>query len=111
MLTGLSNLSGIITGALLGLLLALPWLLRVAHYSPLSSGIESNLSTIVNGSSTAAYIWKLLGPASNYALPHSFHNWISSGAHKEDPNRIQHLESDPGDFRIALDLQPAPLPS
>ena len=68
MLTALANLSGIITGALLGLLLALPWLLRVAHYSPLSSGIESNLGTIVNGSSTAAYIWKLLGPASNYAL-------------------------------------------
>ena len=68
MLTALANLSGIITGTLFGLLLALPWLLRVAHYSPLSSGIESNLGTIVNGSSTAAYIWKLLGPASNYAL-------------------------------------------
>ena len=68
MLTALANLSGIITGALLGLLLALPWLLRVAHFSTLSTGIESNLGTIVNGSSTAAYIWKLLGPASNYAL-------------------------------------------
>lgn len=68
MLTALAGLSGILTGALLGLLFALPWLLRVAHYSSLSTGIESNLGTIVNGSSTAAYIWKLLGPASNYAL-------------------------------------------
>lgn len=68
MLTALAGLSGIITGALLGLLLALPWLLRVAHYSSLSTGIESNLGTIVSGSSTASYIWKLLGPASNYAL-------------------------------------------
>lgn len=68
MLTALAGLSGIITGALLGLLLALPWLLRVAHYSSLGTGIESNLVTIVSGSSTASYIWKLLGPASNYAL-------------------------------------------
>ncbi|MBG0784427.1 MAG: hypothetical protein H0S79_04950 [Anaerolineaceae bacterium] len=68
MLTALAGLSGIIRGALLGLLLALPWLLRVAYYSPLSTGIDSNLGTIRSGSSTASYIWKLLGPASNYAL-------------------------------------------
>jgi hypothetical protein len=40
----------------------------VAYYSPLSTGIDSNLGTIGSGSNTASYIWKLLGPASNYAL-------------------------------------------
>ena len=68
MLTAMTNLKGIIIGAFLGLLLALPWLLRVAHYSSLSTGIESNLGSIASGSSTASYIWKLLGPTSNYAL-------------------------------------------
>ncbi len=68
MLTAVAGLSGILTGALLGLILALPWLLRVAHYSSLSTGIESNLGTIASGSSTASYIWKLLGPTTNYAL-------------------------------------------
>ena len=68
MLTAMAGISGIIAGAGMGLLLAMPWLLRVAHYSTLSTGIESNLGTIINGSSSAAYIWKLLGPVSNYAL-------------------------------------------
>ena len=68
MLTAMAGLSGIIAGAGLGFLLALPWLLRVAHYSALSVGVESNFASLVNGSGNAAYIWKLLGPASNYAL-------------------------------------------
>ena len=68
MLTALRGLASIITGAVIGLLLALPWLLRVAHYSSVSTGIESNFSSIANGSTSATYIWKLLGPTSNYAL-------------------------------------------
>ena len=68
MLTALAGLSGIISGAGLGLLLALPWLLRVAHYSALSTGISSNFAALTNGSGNAAYIWKLLGPLSNQIL-------------------------------------------
>jgi hypothetical protein len=68
MLTALAGLSGIISGAGLGSLLALPWLLRVAHYSALSTGISSNFAALTNGSGNAAYIWKLLGPLSNQIL-------------------------------------------
>lgn len=68
MLTAAAGLSGIVAGAVLGLLLALPWLIRVARYSVLSTGIESNIGGIANGSSSGSYIWKLLGPASDHVL-------------------------------------------
>lgn len=72
MLTAAAGLSGVAAGAGLGLLLALPWLIRVARYSALSTGVQSNLpasiQTVLNASDTARYIWQLLGPTSNYAL-------------------------------------------
>ncbi|MDY6873345.1 MAG: DUF6541 family protein, partial [Chloroflexota bacterium] len=59
-------------GALLGLALAAPWLLRVTRYSSLSTGVQSNLpasiSSALESPETAHYIWQLLGPASNHWL-------------------------------------------
>jgi hypothetical protein len=59
-------------GALLGLALAVPWLLRVARFSSLSTGVQSNLPESIAGAlespETARYIWQLLSPASNHWL-------------------------------------------
>ncbi|MBG0788327.1 MAG: hypothetical protein H0S79_24825 [Anaerolineaceae bacterium] len=72
LLTALFDARGVLIGAGLGLLLALPWVLRVLHLSALSTGLESNLPDVLNGfqsaTDTAPYIWKLLGPASNHWL-------------------------------------------
>ncbi len=59
-------------GALLGLMLAAPWLLRVARFSSLSTGVQSNLpesiASALESPEAAHYIWQLLGPASNHWL-------------------------------------------
>ncbi|MCB2214116.1 hypothetical protein KQH50_01850 [bacterium] len=59
-------------GALLGLALAAPWLLRVVRFSSLNTGVQSNLpasiSSVLESPETARYIWQLLGPASNHWL-------------------------------------------
>lgn len=59
-------------GALLGLALATPWLLRVMRFSSLSTGVQSNLpdsiSSALESPETARYIWQLLSPASNHWL-------------------------------------------
>ncbi len=71
-LTALVDFSSVIIGTILGLGLAIPWLLRVARFSPSSAGIVSNLpptlSDIEVSSDTAHYIWQLLGPAGNHWL-------------------------------------------
>lgn len=59
-------------GAVVGLLLAAPWLRRTAHYVGASAGLQSkfpaSLETILSGGGGWDYIWKLLGPASNHWL-------------------------------------------
>jgi hypothetical protein len=59
-------------GAVVGLLLAAPWLRRAAHYAGASAGLQSkfpaSLETILSGGGGWDYIWKLLGPASNHWL-------------------------------------------
>jgi hypothetical protein len=67
-LSALSGSSGVFGGALGGLLLAAPWLVRVARFSTASTGIGSNLPAsydTILASSQWDYIWKLLGPANN----------------------------------------------
>ncbi len=70
--TSFKQVSRLAAGALIGLALAAPWLLRVARYSILSTGLQSNLpeslEAVLNGSGDGNYIWKLLGPASNHWL-------------------------------------------
>lgn len=72
LLTALVSARGVLIGAGLGLLLALPWVWRMLQLSALATGIQSNLSTALDGLQTAvdsaSYIWKLLGPASNHWL-------------------------------------------
>ena len=72
MLTALVSARGVLIGAGLGFLLALPWVWRVLRLSALGTGIESNLPAALDdfqaASDTATYIWKLLGPASNHWL-------------------------------------------
>jgi len=72
MLTALVTARGLLLGAGLGFLLALPWVWRMLHLSALNAGVQSNLPTALDGfqaaSDTATYIWKLLGPASNHWL-------------------------------------------
>ncbi len=57
-------------GALCGLLLALPWLIRAGQFSISSAGLGANLPEsiqfIFDGSGD--YIWQLLGPTSNHWL-------------------------------------------
>jgi len=59
-------------GAALGLMLAAPWLWRVAQFSPGSAGVGVNLpesvGAVLEGSGRWDYIWQLLGPASNHWL-------------------------------------------
>ena len=70
-LTALSGVSGVILGTLSGLILAAPWLARVANFSSASTGVSANFpesfSTLLN-SNQWDYIWKLLGPVSNLWL-------------------------------------------
>lgn len=72
LLTALFETRGVLAGGGLGLLAALPWVWRMMRLSALSTGIQSNLPSsaadLQAASSTAAYIWKLMGPASNYWL-------------------------------------------
>ncbi len=71
-LTATVDFAGVIVGTLAGLVLAAPWLLRVAHFSSLSSGVASNLpiseASLEASADTAHYIWQLLGPAGNHWL-------------------------------------------
>ncbi len=70
-LSALSGFSGVLIGAISGLILAAPWLVRVARFSTASTGIGSNLPTsfeTIMNSNQWDYIWKLLGPASNQWL-------------------------------------------
>lgn len=71
-LTAAVQFSWVPAGASLGLLLASPWLLRVAHFSSITAGIQSNLpssiAAVTQSPDTADYIWKLLGPASDHWL-------------------------------------------
>ncbi len=60
----------IFLGAVLGLLLALPWLLRVLQFYPgqpkVSAALPESLDALINGD--IGYIWQLLGPTSNHWL-------------------------------------------
>ncbi len=60
----------IFLGAVLGLLLALPWLLRVLQFYPgqpkVSAALPESLDGLINGD--IGYIWQLLGPTSNHWL-------------------------------------------
>ena len=63
--------SRLVNSAVLGLLLAAPWLWRVAQYSASRPGIDSNLpeslETVITGGG-GNYVWQLLGPTSNHWL-------------------------------------------
>jgi hypothetical protein len=65
------EVSRLVNSALLGLLLAAPWLWRVAQYSTSKPGIESNLpeslEMVITGGGEN-YVWQLLGPTSNHWL-------------------------------------------
>jgi hypothetical protein len=65
------GVSQLVNSAVLGLLLAAPWLWRVAHYSASRPGIVSNLpeslETVITGGGES-YVWQLLGPTSNHWL-------------------------------------------
>jgi hypothetical protein len=67
----LMRVSWLINSALAGLLLAAPWLWRVAQYSASRPGIVSNLpeslETVITGEG-GNYVWQLLGPTSNHWL-------------------------------------------
>jgi hypothetical protein len=67
----LMEVSRLINSALAGLLLAAPWLWRVANYSASRPGIVSNLpeslETVITGGG-GDYVWQLLGPTSNHWL-------------------------------------------
>lgn len=70
-LTALSGFSGVLMGTISGLILASPWLVRVAEFSRASTGIGANFPNsfgTVLKSSQWDYIWQLLGPASNHWL-------------------------------------------
>ena len=70
-LSAILELFSVAGGAILGLLLASPWLLRVARFSSASPGIDLtgvDAFQAVFESSRWEYIGNLLGPASNYAL-------------------------------------------
>lgn len=60
----------IFLSAVLGLLLALPWLLRVLQFYPgqpkVSAALPESLDGLINGNSS--YTWQLLGPTSNHWL-------------------------------------------
>jgi len=65
------HLAQILNGAALGLLLAAPWLWRVAAYSRASAGVQASLPVSVEAVFTSdrwGYIWQLLGPSSNHWL-------------------------------------------
>jgi hypothetical protein len=72
LLTALVSSRGVWLGGGLGLLAALPWVWRMLRLSTLSAGLQSNLPTsssaLEAASGNATYIWKLLGPTSNYWL-------------------------------------------
>jgi hypothetical protein len=72
LLTALVSSRSVWLGGSLGLLAALPWVWRMLRLSSLSAGLQSNLPTsssaLEAASGNAAYIWKLLGPTSNYWL-------------------------------------------
>lgn len=72
LLTALVASRGLLIGGGLGALLASPWIFRMLQLSSLRTGVESNLPAALDSfqaaSDTAAYIWKLLGPASNHWL-------------------------------------------
>jgi hypothetical protein len=67
----LMGVSRLVNSAVLGLLLAAPWLWRVAHYSASRPGIVSNLpeslEMVITGGGES-YVWQLLGPTSNHWL-------------------------------------------
>jgi hypothetical protein len=66
------QLAPIITGSVLGLLLAFPWLWRVLKYYPgqpnLSANLPESVKTLVGSIGDGGYLWQLLGPASNHWL-------------------------------------------
>ena len=72
LLTAAVGFSSVIAGTGLGVVLAAPWLLRVMRFSAASASLQSNLpeslGAILEAPETGAYIWKLLGPASNHWL-------------------------------------------
>jgi hypothetical protein len=65
------RLSWLLNSSAFGLLLAAPWLWRVAQYSRSSAGIDAHLPANISAIFTSElwrYIWQLLGPTSNYWL-------------------------------------------
>jgi hypothetical protein len=67
----LMGVSQLVNSTVFGLLMAAPWLWRVAQYSASRPGIASNLpeslETLITGEG-GDYVWQLLGPASNHWL-------------------------------------------
>jgi hypothetical protein len=65
------RISPLLNSAALGLLLALPWLWRVAQYTYSSAGIQTNLPESFSAAFSRGswdYTWQLLGPTSNHWL-------------------------------------------
>ena len=65
------RVSGVVNSAGVGLLLAAPWLWRVAQFSAINPGVETQLPESLEAlftSGSADYIWELLGPVSNHWL-------------------------------------------
>jgi hypothetical protein len=65
------QISSLLNSAVLGLLLAAPWLLRVARFTRGSPGIEASIPENIEAALTSGswgYHWQLLGPASNHWL-------------------------------------------
>jgi len=71
-LSSLKQVSWLAVGAVLGLVLAAPWLIRIIKFSTLNVGVQSSLPEsleyILTGSGDGHYIWQLLGPLSNHWL-------------------------------------------
>jgi hypothetical protein len=65
------RISWMMNSAALGLLLAIPWLWRVAKYASASAGVAASLPESIGSVFTSdrwQYIWQLLGPISNQWL-------------------------------------------
>jgi hypothetical protein len=65
------RVSGVVNSAGIGLLLAAPWLWRVAQFSASNPGVETRLPESLDAILTSGrvdYIWELLGPVSNHWL-------------------------------------------
>ncbi len=67
----LKRVMPVVTGAGVGLLLAIPWLWRVVKFYPYQASLSTNLPETLKGlfnGGDSSYLWQLLGPVSNHWL-------------------------------------------